>query len=68
MSSPPASPLRGVLRIPRAPLPLGHELHFLVAISILHPLKDGQDIADLARSGKGKALAKALKANFTKRP
>jgi hypothetical protein len=33
-----------------------------------HPLKDGQDITDLARNGKEKAIAKALKARFSKRP
>ena len=33
-----------------------------------HPLKDGQDISDLARDGKEKAIAKALKARFSQRP
>ncbi|WP_457096101.1 hypothetical protein [Lysobacter sp. P5_B9] len=33
-----------------------------------HPLKDGQDITDLARNGKEKAIAAALKARFGKRP
>jgi hypothetical protein len=33
-----------------------------------HPLKDGQNISDLARSSKKKALAKALEENFSKRP
>jgi len=33
-----------------------------------HPLKDERDISDLARKGKEKAIAKALKANFSKRP
>lgn len=33
-----------------------------------HPLKDGQDITDLARDAKQKAIAKALKARFGKRP
>jgi hypothetical protein len=32
-----------------------------------HPLKDGQDISDLARNGKEKAIAEALKARFGKR-
>jgi hypothetical protein len=33
-----------------------------------HPLKEGQDITDLARNGKEKAIAKALKARFGKHP
>jgi len=33
-----------------------------------HPLKDGQDISDLARDGKEKAIARALKARFSQRP
>ncbi|MDR7098536.1 hypothetical protein J2X04_000883 [Lysobacter niabensis] len=33
-----------------------------------HPLKDGQDITDLARNGKEKAIAAALKARFGKHP
>ncbi|MDR7098512.1 hypothetical protein J2X04_000859 [Lysobacter niabensis] len=33
-----------------------------------HPLKDGQDIKDLARNGKEKAIAAALKARFGKHP
>jgi len=31
-------------------------------------LKDGQDITDLARNGKEKAIAAALKARFGKHP
>ena len=33
-----------------------------------HPLKDGQDIKDLAHNGKEKAIAAALKARFGKHP
>jgi hypothetical protein len=33
-----------------------------------HPLKHGQDITDLARNGKEKAIAAALKARFGKHP
>ena len=33
-----------------------------------HPLKDEQDISDLARNGKEKAIAEALKARFGKHP